>query len=115
MKYVHFVFGRDTKGLRELRVSKESLAHQELMDYQAFQGGMDEMEAKGRKVGTFCRNNTAVLLKKYDRTLQHGVCLEKPISSRNAALLYLLSVVVTVQVYLLLDSIYYCTSSYPLS
>jgi hypothetical protein len=63
MKRVHFIFGRDTKALRELRVSKESPAHQELMGYQAFQGKMDEMEARGKKVGTFCMSNTTVLLK----------------------------------------------------
>jgi hypothetical protein len=50
MKCVYFVFGRDTKALREHKVSRESLVHQELMGYQAFQVKTEEMEARGRKV-----------------------------------------------------------------
>jgi hypothetical protein len=58
MKCVYFVFGRDTRALREHKVSRESLVHQELMGYQASQGKMDEMEARGRKV-----TNTSTLIK----------------------------------------------------
>jgi hypothetical protein len=45
------IFERDIKDLRELKALKESLAHPELTGYQGFQEEMDEMEAKGRKVG----------------------------------------------------------------
>jgi hypothetical protein len=51
MKHVYLIFERDIKDLRELKALKESLAHPELTGYQGFQEEMDEMEAKGRKVG----------------------------------------------------------------
>jgi len=47
---VCITFGRDTKGHREHKVSKENLVHRELMGYQDFQGEMGGMEVRGRKV-----------------------------------------------------------------
>jgi hypothetical protein len=50
MQLVYLVIGRDTKALREHKVSKENQVHRELMGCQDFQGEMGGMVVRGRKV-----------------------------------------------------------------